>query len=68
MAKKSIEKAFKTSFAHILKTSKSLEFLMVFWRSRLPSGAQNGGLEGLRGATWGSLGDSWEAFWDFFCS
>ena len=30
MAKKSIRKAFKTSFAHILKTSKSLEFLMVF--------------------------------------
>ena len=30
VAKKSIQKAFKTSFAHILKTSKSLEFLMVF--------------------------------------
>ena len=30
VAKKSIQKAFKTSFAHILKTSKSIEFLMVF--------------------------------------
>ena len=30
VAKKSIQKAFKTSFAHILKTSKSLECLMVF--------------------------------------
>ena len=28
--KKSIQKAFKTSFAHILKTLKSIEFLMVF--------------------------------------
>ena len=30
VAKKSIQKAFKTSFAHILKTSKSIEFLIVF--------------------------------------
>ena len=30
VAKKSIQKAFKTSFAHILKTSKSLDFLVVF--------------------------------------
>ena len=29
VAKKSIQKAFKTSFAHILKTSKSFKFLMV---------------------------------------
>ena len=28
--KKSIQEAFKTSFAHISKTSKSLKFLMVF--------------------------------------
>ena len=30
VAKKSIQKAFKTSFAHILKTSKSFELLKVF--------------------------------------
>ena len=30
VAKKSIQKAFKTSFAYTLKTSKSFEFLMVF--------------------------------------
>ena len=53
-------------FCTHLKNIKIHRVFDGFWRSRLPSGAQNGGLEGLRGATWGSLGDSWEAFRDFF--
>ena len=61
VAKKSIQKAFKTSFAHILKTLKSLEFLLVFGGS----GTQDGSLEGLRRATWDPLGDFGEAFLHF---
>ena len=55
-------------FCTHLKNIKILIVFDGFWRSRLPSGAQNGGLEGLRGATWGSLGDFGEAFLHFFCA
>ena len=54
-------------FCTHLKNIKIPRVFDGFWRSGLPSGAQNGGLEGLRGATWGSLGGSWETFWDLFC-
>ena len=53
-------------FCTHLKNSKFLRVFDGFGGSRLPSGAQNGGLEGLRGATWGSLGDFGEAFLHLF--
>ena len=55
-------------FCTHLKNIKIPRVFDGFWRSRLPSGAQNGGLEGLRGATWDPSGDFGEAFLHFFCA
>ena len=52
-------------FCTHLKNIKIPRVFDGFWRSRLPSGAQNGGLEGLRGATWDPLGDFGKAFLHF---